>query len=229
MAKDHSRKTDHSTRRFSDIVLTSLWFNVARLPLRCTTTTSTTLEMVVWTPLSQVGFVLNRRPPEHAAQSATSYSDFGEASHGHFAPRISLGRAIGKFYWPRRYETLVEYCRSCHQCQIVGLKPPREGPQAVIPLEPMQLFAMDYIGPITPVSRLGARYIPSTWRCSQNNYVPLTNGSFGRHSNTSHQMVELTDSSAVKSKPNGPCFSFDRPSDSVSHSCTAPAWLPHTR
>ncbi|KAJ8175493.1 hypothetical protein LV161_008779 [Aspergillus fumigatus] len=79
--------------------------------------------------------------------------------HGHFAARISLGRAIGRYYWPCRYQTLVEYCRSCPQCQVVGLKPPKGDPRAVISLEPLQLFAMDYIGPITPTSRMGARYI----------------------------------------------------------------------
>jgi transposase InsO family protein len=41
----------------------------------------------------------------------------------------------------------------------VGLKPPKEIPRAVVSLEPMQLFALDYAGPITPISQSGARYI----------------------------------------------------------------------
>lgn len=57
--------------------------------------------------------------------------------HGYFAARISLGRAIGRYYWLCRYQTLVEYCRSCPQCQVVGLKPPKGDPRAVISLEPL--------------------------------------------------------------------------------------------
>ncbi|KAJ5679602.1 hypothetical protein N7462_007846 [Penicillium macrosclerotiorum] len=78
---------------------------------------------------------------------------------GHFATRITLGRAVGKYFWPTRYEDIRAYCRSCHSCQLIGPNLPAERPHAIAISEPMQLFFIDYLGPFTPVSDNGFKYI----------------------------------------------------------------------
>lgn len=79
--------------------------------------------------------------------------------HGHFAAKITLGRAIGKYYWPARWETVRKYCQSCHQCQVTAPKLPQQVPHPIAVMEPMDLVGMDYIGPINPPSVRGNRYI----------------------------------------------------------------------
>lgn len=79
--------------------------------------------------------------------------------HGHFAAKITLGRTIGRYYWPSRWETIREYCSSCHQCQVIAPRLPQQMAHPVVVMEPMDLLAMDYIGPINPPSIRGNRYI----------------------------------------------------------------------
>lgn len=79
--------------------------------------------------------------------------------HRHFAGRITLGRAIGRYFWPHRWESIVEYCKACPECQIMGPRLPKQKPLSVLVLQPMDLFALDYMGPITPVTPWGNHYI----------------------------------------------------------------------
>ncbi|KAL3247644.1 hypothetical protein ABHI18_012339, partial [Aspergillus niger] len=79
--------------------------------------------------------------------------------HGHFSTRITLGRTIGRAYWPGRYGDIEEYCRSCHSCQMMGPKPSPSLPIKVDVLEPMALWGLDYIGPFSPPTRQGNSYI----------------------------------------------------------------------
>lgn len=72
---------------------------------------------------------------------------------------ITLGRAIRKYYWPTRYEDIAKHCRSCHRCQLIGLNVPKEKPLSVAIMEPMQMFAINYLGPFTPTSVNGFKYI----------------------------------------------------------------------
>ncbi|KAJ5548839.1 hypothetical protein N7513_006073 [Penicillium frequentans] len=73
--------------------------------------------------------------------------------------RITLGRAIGKYYWPTRYEDIEHYCRSCVSCQLVGPKLPKEPAHSIAVLDPMVMFGIDYIGLFNPPSSRGHRYI----------------------------------------------------------------------
>lgn len=72
--------------------------------------------------------------------------------HGHHAARITLGWAIGKYYWLCCYETICQYCNNCHECQLIGPKIPAQAPHPVITMEPFELFTMDYISPFNPPS-----------------------------------------------------------------------------
>ncbi|KAJ5559676.1 hypothetical protein N7513_002075 [Penicillium frequentans] len=79
--------------------------------------------------------------------------------HGHFASRITLARAIGRYYWPTRALDVNKHCMSCHDCQLMGPRIPRDPPRAIAVMEPMSMFAIDYIGPFNPRSSRGYKYI----------------------------------------------------------------------
>lgn len=79
--------------------------------------------------------------------------------HGHYAERITLARAYGKFYWPDRITDIQNYCRSCPACQAIGPNVPRIPHRTVNVLHPLELFGLDYIGPFSPASNKGNQYI----------------------------------------------------------------------
>ena len=71
----------------------------------------------------------------------------------------SPAAAVGKYWWPKRAQDIQRYCDSCECCQLVGPKLPRNRPHAVGVLQSMEMYAMDYIGPITPESNRAHKYI----------------------------------------------------------------------
>lgn len=79
--------------------------------------------------------------------------------HGHFSSDITLQRSIGRFWWPTRRKDIVAFCRSCFQCQSLGPLKPTQGLLPVLHLQPLDCIGLDYIGPFSPISKSGARYI----------------------------------------------------------------------
>lgn len=79
--------------------------------------------------------------------------------HGHFAEQITMKRCIGKFYWPTRYKDIFAFCRSCPMCQMIGPLRPTKGLLPVVSIQVGDILAFDYIGPITPIAKSGARFI----------------------------------------------------------------------
>jgi hypothetical protein len=79
--------------------------------------------------------------------------------HGHYASRITLGRALGRYYWPTRFSDINFYCNTCPQCQLIGPRIPKEAPHSIAVMEPMTMFAIDFIGPFNPPSEQGHRFI----------------------------------------------------------------------
>ena len=80
---------------------------------------------------------------------------------GHLGQNKSWERVAGRFYWPNMYMQLVQYCRSCPQCQMTA--PGKKGNRApLVPLPiievPFRRIAMDIVGPLER-SRRGNRYI----------------------------------------------------------------------
>ena len=63
------------------------------------------------------------------------------------------------FYWPCLTKDVVEFCKSCHACQIVG-KPNQTAPLQPIPAvqEPFSRIIVDCIGPL-PKTRSGNQYL----------------------------------------------------------------------
>ena len=81
---------------------------------------------------------------------------------GHFSHRKTSDKLFQKFFWPGASSDVVRFCKSCVVCQKYGAK----GNVMKVPLksmpvisEPFSKIAIDIIGPISPVSERGNRYI----------------------------------------------------------------------
>lgn len=81
---------------------------------------------------------------------------------GHLGTKKTLDRISSSFYWPGIQGDVKRYCQSCDLCQRTFPK----GKVTKIPLEKMPLIdtpferiAVDLVGPISPVTEKGNRYI----------------------------------------------------------------------
>ena len=81
---------------------------------------------------------------------------------GHMGVKKTEDRILTNLYWPGIHQDVVSFCRSCDVCQRTVSK----GRVAKVPLGKMSLMdlpfkgvAMDLIGPITPASDKGHRYV----------------------------------------------------------------------
>lgn len=63
--------------------------------------------------------------------------------HGHFSEGITYKRSIGKFFWPTRQRDINVFCRTCHNCQMIGPLKPRSGLLPVVSLQPMDCLGYD--------------------------------------------------------------------------------------
>ena len=83
---------------------------------------------------------------------------------GHQGSKKTLDRVLSNFYWPGVHADVGRYCQSCDICQRTIAK----GKVANVSLEkmpivgiPFERVTVDLIGPITPASERGHRYILS--------------------------------------------------------------------
>ena len=81
---------------------------------------------------------------------------------GHLGGKKTLEHIWGTFYWPGMCAQVRKYVESCEQCQKVV--PRGRVPKLLmhpLPLmeEPFQRVAVDLVGPITPASDKGNRFI----------------------------------------------------------------------
>ena len=81
---------------------------------------------------------------------------------GHLAAKKTIDRITTSFHWPGITSDVTRFCRSCEICQ----KTVPKGKVTKVPLGEMPIMdvpfhrvAVDLIGPITPVSENGNRYI----------------------------------------------------------------------
>lgn len=79
--------------------------------------------------------------------------------HGHFAGEMTLRRLRGIYYWPTRVKDTTLFCLSCVSCQMLGPLRPSAGLLPILELQPLDLVGFDFIGPITPVTARGNRFI----------------------------------------------------------------------
>lgn len=78
---------------------------------------------------------------------------------GHFAGRLLVKYLLGKVYWPTRVKDCHYYARTCQDCQSMGPIRPSAGIKPVVHLQPFDMVGLDFIGPITPTSAQGNRFI----------------------------------------------------------------------
>ena len=97
---------------------------------------------------------------------------------GHLGINITYQRILEHFYWPHLRKDVVEFCRSCHTCQVVG-KPNQTLPKAPlqhIPAfeEPFSRVIIDCVGPLP---KSGSQYL-LTVMCASTRFpeaIPLRN------------------------------------------------------
>ena len=81
---------------------------------------------------------------------------------GHFSHRKTSNKIFQKFFWPGAGEHIKRYCKSCHKCQKVTPKGNvRKVPLGNVPIisEPFSRVAIDLIGPLSPCSDRGHKFI----------------------------------------------------------------------
>ncbi|XP_062601794.1 uncharacterized protein LOC134263457 [Saccostrea cucullata] len=81
---------------------------------------------------------------------------------GHLGTKKTLDRIMSNFYWPGIQGDVTRYCQSCDICQRTFPK----GKVTKVPLEKMPLIdtpfervAVDLVGPLSPITDKGNRYI----------------------------------------------------------------------
>jgi hypothetical protein len=79
--------------------------------------------------------------------------------HGHFAEGITIKQLKGKYYWPTRHADALRFCRACPNCQFIGPRLPSQQIKPVVRLRPMDMIGLDFLGPISPVSSSGCKYV----------------------------------------------------------------------
>ena len=99
---------------------------------------------------------------------------------GHFGINKTHEKIIRHFYWPGIRKDVVEFCRTCHVCQMVG-KPNQsisKAPSSPIPAfdEPFSKVMIDCLGPL-PKTKKGDQYL-LTIMCASTRFpeaIPLRN------------------------------------------------------
>ncbi|XP_037774806.1 uncharacterized protein LOC119571692 [Penaeus monodon] len=80
----------------------------------------------------------------------------------HFSHRKTAEKVFHKFFWPGAGAEIKRYCRSCHACQKTVPKGKiRKAPMVQMPVisEPFSRVAIDIVGPISPPSSRGHKYM----------------------------------------------------------------------
>ena len=97
---------------------------------------------------------------------------------GHLGVNKTYQRVLSQFFWPGLRKDVVNFCRSCHVCQMVG-KPNQQIPKApLIPIpaveEPFSRVIIDCVGPL-PKTKSGNQCL-LTLMCASTHFpeaVPL--------------------------------------------------------
>ena len=96
---------------------------------------------------------LRRQVMELAHQSILS---------GYLGSRRTIDRVFSNFYWPSVRREVTQFCKSCDICQRTD----KTGVCGRIPLQnipiidvPFKTVAVDLVGPMSPPSESGYRYI----------------------------------------------------------------------
>ncbi|XP_071490828.1 uncharacterized protein [Diadema antillarum] len=81
---------------------------------------------------------------------------------GHMGVKKILCRIRTHFFWPKMRKDVSEFCRTCHECQVVGKPQHAIRPAPLIPIpafeEPFSRVMVDCVGPL-PKSKSGCQYL----------------------------------------------------------------------
>ena len=79
---------------------------------------------------------------------------------GHLSNTKSHERVAARFYWPGLYGEVLNYCKSCPECQLTSKRKTRPYPLQPLPVieVPFTRIAMDIVGPLER-TQTGYRYI----------------------------------------------------------------------
>ncbi|XP_069971005.1 uncharacterized protein [Penaeus vannamei] len=81
---------------------------------------------------------------------------------GHFSHRKTSYKVFSKFFWPGAGAQIKRYCRSCPTCQKFSSKGSvKRVPMKNLPIisEPFSRVAIDLVGPFSPASERGNKYV----------------------------------------------------------------------
>ena len=69
---------------------------------------------------------------------------------GHMGRDRTLQRIQQRFYWPSLFQDVDAYCRTCPECQRVGIPRQQRVPLVPLPImkEPFERIAIDMVGPL---------------------------------------------------------------------------------
>lgn len=79
---------------------------------------------------------------------------------GHLGFMKTLMRIAKRFYWPRMYSEVKEYCKTCPECQLAVGRTPAYAPLIPLPVvdSPFERIGVDIVGPLER-SQAGNRFI----------------------------------------------------------------------
>lgn len=81
---------------------------------------------------------------------------------GHLGIRKTQARIMQHFYWPKLHKDVVDFCRTCHTCQMIGKAQHSVKPAPLIPIpafeEPFTRVLVDCVGPL-PTTKSGYRFL----------------------------------------------------------------------
>src|ERR1043166_3093043 len=81
-----------------------------------------------------------------------------DSTAGHFATEIMYQKIKERYYWPKLYDDIKTYVKSCDQCQRRKKPTNKHELHIIIPKEPFELIGIDFIGPL-PITERNNRYI----------------------------------------------------------------------
>lgn len=91
--------------------------------------------------------------------------DHGGTMEGNYVGRGITQKILGAgLWWPTLYQDSKAYCKACDVCERTGRPSWRDempsNPQMM--LQPFKKWATNFVGPIQPQGKIGARYIITT-------------------------------------------------------------------
>lgn len=81
---------------------------------------------------------------------------------GHLGINKTQARVMRHFYWPKLCKDVVEFCKTCHECQVGGKPNQAVPPALLVPIpafgEPFSHVLTDCVGPL-PKTKHGYQYL----------------------------------------------------------------------